>query len=287
MSLLNLASRIASSVGLGSLATWAKKELRQRRYELPAGPGQVLPASNFVPVVREGGSELDQPQGAVHQHWAGVPGGHKWMHYFEVYDSLLAPLQGRPIRMLEIGVYRGASLEMWRRFLHPGSLIVGIDIDPGCKRFDRPEENVHVRIGSQADGDFLDAVVREFGPFDVVLDDGSHMCSHMIASFGHLYLPALVDDGLYIAEDTQTNFWREYRDRSYSFIDLCKDLVDVMHTHYPLAEGEQAWRIGHAAKVAALEVPRLGAQIRDITFHDSIVVIRKRPVGRLPATVHA
>ena len=141
-----------------------------------------------------------------------------------------------------------------------------------------------MRIGDQTDPVFLVSVAAEIGPFDVILDDGSHICSQLIASFGHLFLSALAEDGLYIVEDTHTNFWPQYRDRAYSFIDLAKDLIDVMHSHYPLQAGEPAYRIGHAEQWVSLNVPRISAQIQEISFHDSIVAIRKKPVGPLPAS---
>lgn len=275
------------SIGLHSLPHLAKKAFFQHRYRAPTGPSTALAKGHFESIRRVCGNELDRPNGGIYEQWASVPGGHKWLHYFEAYDELLSGRRDRPIRMLEIGVYLGASLETWRKALPPGSVVVGIDIDPKCRQYDRPAENVHVRIGSQADAVFLAEVTREFGPFDVILDDGSHICSHMIASFDHLFLSALSDNGIYIAEDTQTNYWPEYRDQAYSFVDLCKDLVDVMHSHYALAHGEPAYRIGHAVQVEGLDVPRLSAQIKDIAFRDSIIAIRKKPVGRLPASMHA
>jgi hypothetical protein len=285
MTLAQLAGRLARAAGFPGLPVLAKSILY--RYRAPAGPLAALSAASLAPVERRRGTSLDLPaESPVYQHWHSEPGGHKWLHYFEQYDALFATLRGRPIRLLEIGVYRGASLRTWRKFLHPDSVIVGIDIDPSCAAFDGSAPNVHVRLGSQADRAFLAEVTREFGPFDVILDDGSHMNSHMIASFDGLFLPALADDGLYIAEDTHGNFWGEFRDQRYSFIDLCKDLVDVMHSHYPKLDAEIAFRADHADQARALSVPRLAAQIREISFRDSIVVIRKQPVGRLPASVH-
>jgi 23S rRNA U2552 (ribose-2'-O)-methylase RlmE/FtsJ len=92
--------------------------------------------------------------------------------------------------MLEIGVARGGSLQMWRRYLHPESTIVGIDIDSPTKQFDDPGRQVHVRIGSQADTRFLQTVIDEFGlfdVFDVIVDDGSHMNSHIAQTFRYLF----------------------------------------------------------------------------------------------------
>lgn len=188
--------------------------------------------------------------------------------------------------MLEIGVYQGASLSMWRNYLHSESVIVGIDIDSACSRFDDPVHRVHVRIGSQDDAAFLDSVCKELGPFDVILDDGSHLSAHMIASFNYLFLPALTERGLYIAEDTHTNFWSTYRKERYSFVDLCKDLVDEMHSHYLRVTSEPLYRGGHHEQVRSLMVSRLSAQIREISFRDSIIAIQKKPVGPLPVTIH-
>jgi hypothetical protein len=285
MTLAHFAGLIARSLGFAKQVERVKAY--RDRYQAPKQPQAVLPAPYFERVERVRGSKLETPANSgVYQQWASLPGGHKWLHYFEIYDELFAPFLARPIRMLEIGVYQGGSLRMWRKVLHPQSLIVGIDIDPNCARFDSPGEQIRVRIGSQDDPAFLAAVAAEFGPFDIILDDGSHMCSHMIASFGHLFLPALAAHGLYIVEDTHTNFWAQYRDWGYSFIDLAKDLVDVMHSHYPQLAGEPAYRIGHAEQGASLSVPRVSAQIREISFRDSIIAIRKKPLGPLPASQH-
>jgi demethylmacrocin O-methyltransferase len=44
------------------------------------------------------------------------------------------------------------------------------------------------------------------GGFDIVIDDGSHINDHVIASFETLF-PLLKDGGLYVVEDAQTSYW--------------------------------------------------------------------------------
>ena len=79
------------------------------------------------------------------------------------------------MRILEIGVLRGASLRLWKSYFHHSNTsLIGVDIAPECARFDAPSDGIHVRIGSQADSEFLARVVDEFGPFDLIIDDGSH-----------------------------------------------------------------------------------------------------------------
>ena len=43
----------------------------------------------------------------------------KWPHYFPIYARHLDRFRGRPVRVLEIGVYRGGGLELWQRYLGP------------------------------------------------------------------------------------------------------------------------------------------------------------------------
>ena len=95
--------------------------------------------------------------------YAGHEGAvvHKWHHYIPLYDRYLSRFRGQPVRFLEIGVFRGGSLEMWREFLGPEAVIFGIDIDPECAQFDGNAGQV--RIGSQDDPAFLNSVIDEMG----------------------------------------------------------------------------------------------------------------------------
>lgn len=214
------------------------------------------------------------PEGELGKVFANTPGVIKWAHYLPVYDALLD--RSRPIRMLEIGVFNGGSLRMWREILHPDSVIVGIDINPDCKQYDDPTRNIHVRIGSQVDSSFLSEVSTEFGPFDVILDDGSHMTSHMVESFRILFGSSLRDPGIYIVEDVHSNYWKSYRDSRLSFVDFIGVLVDAMHAHYQNATSELNFRKGHTERLGEVSVPAVTSFLDGIQIFDSIVVIRKR-----------
>ena len=80
----------------------------------------------------------------LYQLWAETSGGHKWTQYFLVIADVFGPLTSRPMRILEIGVLNGAGLRLWRRyFSHADTVVVGIDILPGCARFESPNEGIH------------------------------------------------------------------------------------------------------------------------------------------------
>lgn len=155
----------------------------------------------------------------------------KWHHYLPLYDRYFAPYRARsPLRLLEIGVFQGGSLALWREFFGPGAIIFGVDIDTRCEAFDNTHGN-HVRIGSQIDAAFLNDVVAEMGGVDIVVDDGSHLADHMTRTFDILF-PLLSQGGLYVVEDTHTNYWTKfnggYRRRS-TFIERTKTLIDDVH----------------------------------------------------------
>lgn len=208
---------------------------------------------------------------------------HKWEHYLPVYESAID--RSHPVRMLEIGVFHGGSLQMWRRYLHPDSVIVGIDIDPECKQFDDPARQVHVRIGGQQDVPFLQSVIDEFGPFDVILDDGSHQSSHMVNSFRHLFPNALADGGIYIVEDIHCNYWKGWRDSPTSFVDFTKSLIDAMHAHYQVTNSERAFRVDDPSRRAEVMVPVAATLLGKVEFYDSIAVIH-RARRHLPRSIY-
>src|SRR5262245_18448175 len=78
---------------------------------------------------------------------------HKWRHYLDIYDRFLRDYRGKPVSILEIGVMRGGSLAMWRRYFGEDAKIFGIDIDAECVYVGGTD--AEVRIGSQADSTFL------------------------------------------------------------------------------------------------------------------------------------
>ncbi|RMF37803.1 MAG: tetratricopeptide repeat protein [Alphaproteobacteria bacterium] len=128
--------------------------------------------------------------------------------YTPNYWQLFRDWRERPVRMLEIGVggyadsdRGGESLAMWRDFF-PEGRILGIDIQE--KQLDLGPR-VAIRQGSQVDPEFMHGLEAEFGPFDIIVDDGSHRNEHVIETF-ELMFPGLASPGIYVVEDTQTAF---------------------------------------------------------------------------------
>lgn len=144
--------------------------------------------------------DLSNPLQLFFEARAEGPGIWKWRHYFDIYDRHLARFRGRPVRVAEIGIYSGGSLEMWRDYFGPACEIYGIDIEPACKTYEN--DTVKVYIGDQCDRNFWRQFKEDVDGIDVVIDDGGHLHEQQIVSFEEL-LPHLRPGGVYICEDVQ------------------------------------------------------------------------------------
>jgi len=216
------------------------------------------------------------PDGEMASIFASTPNVNKNLHYLPVYESALSAFRSRPIRMMEIGVDRGGSMQMWRRYLHPESVIVGIDIRPKTRQFDEPSQGLHVRIGRQEDISFLQSVVTELGPFDVILDDGSHMTSHMVETFRYLFPNGLASGGIYIVEDIGANYCKPFRDSPMTFVDFTKWLIDAMHAPCQAKNWEPRHNlVGDPHRLMEFCVPLATTLIEKVEFYDSIALIHR------------
>jgi cephalosporin hydroxylase len=185
----------------------------------------------------------------------------KWIHYFEIYDRHLASYRGRPVRVLEIGVYRGGGLEMLRNYLGPAAKLVGIDIDEVALAAAR---GYKVELGDQADPEFLRFVSEKHGPFDVVIDDGGHTMRQQIASAEALF-PLLNEGGTYLVEDCHTSYWPAYADQGpdgLTFMEWVKERIDDLNAY-------------HHSQVKDFDSP-WQTHLDGLNIYDSIVVFNKR-----------
>lgn len=146
------------------------------------------------------------------------------------YEFHFGQLQNEKIRLLEIGVKRGASLRMWERFF-PQATIYGIDIHPKCSRYGT--ERSRIFIGDQANPIFLQSVAEEIGkPFDIIIDDGGHSMQQQRTSLLTLFR-YLKPRGYYVVEDIHTSYREKHNGgppgKKNTFMAMLKELVDAVH----------------------------------------------------------
>jgi hypothetical protein len=113
--------------------------------------------------------------------------------------------------MLEIGVCLGRSLVMWSQFF-PEAKLVGVDI-VGDDKMEHPiPENATVERADQGNPKAMARIGATHGPFDVILDDGSHQSAHQLVSFRALFQQYLKPGGIYIVEDLECAYRGKYLD---------------------------------------------------------------------------
>lgn len=123
-------------------------------------------------------------------------GGHA---YTEIYESLLGDSRYHVNQVLEIGSYRGASLKMWHDYF-PRATVIGLDrepVDPGIDQDAFPR--IRLILGDVRDPAVI-ARIREIAPFDLIIDDGSHLKEEIDSALSSFF-PLLEPGGLYAIED--------------------------------------------------------------------------------------
>ena len=178
----------------------------------------------------------------------------KHSSYFHVYEKLLSPYRGREITFVEVGVYNGGSLFMWRDFFGPKARIIGVEFNPDAKRWETDGFEIH--IGNQSDVNFWEDFYKKIGPIDVLLDDGGHSNEQQIVTVAQS-ASHINDGGLIIVEDTHTSYMAQFGNPSkYSFMNYAFDIVHSINNRFPdVRSSENA----------------LSAEVSSVEFYESIV----------------
>ena len=155
----------------------------------------------------------------------------KWEKYFDVYDICFEKYKKKKITFVEVGILNGGSLEIWKKYFHPESRIIGIDFNPECKKFEK--EGFEIYIGDQSDENFWDDFYKKIGKIDILLDDGGHRnIQQSITTIKSI--PNINDNGILMIEDTHTSYLREFGNpNKYSFISFTKKLIDDLNYKCP------------------------------------------------------
>lgn len=202
----------------------------------------------------------------------------KWEHYLSVYERELHFLasQETPLRLLEIGVQNGGSLQIWREYLPVGSHIVGVDIDPLVRSLELGA-NVELHVFDATD---RTESLRFLGDssYDLIVDDGSHVSADIIKTFEHLF-SRLVAGGIYFIEDTHCSYYASHgggfqsRDTA---IEYFKRIIDGINADHFEKDVEAA-----VPQEVLTRLHDIRRAIESISFYDSMIVIRKSNPGRV------
>ena len=199
-------------------------------------------------------------------------------NYCVKYEKYLPFNRHDNLNILEIGILDGKSLLTWKEYFYRAN-ILGIDINPDCKKYEEPR--ISIEIGSQDDGKFLSRIWQQYGPFDMILDDGSHMNGHMIYSFEHLF-ESVKSGGVYVIEDVGCSYWEDYGggylnpNGSMEYFKKLSDDVNfrgLMNFDYSNVHARREDVLTDLSKQVQ---PDCRTDIESINFLNGIIIITKR-----------
>lgn len=166
-------------------------------------------------------------------------GTDKVSHRFtETYDMIFNPIRKTVHRVMEVGVFFGSSILMWRDYFDE-ALIIGIDHFSGLQgngsKFENPTKffdyqltNPDKRIELHRVNQAVDAELIEFaknqvhGVTDIIIDDASHLMKDQQLTFLRLF-SLLRPGGYFVMEDLHTSLMNDYDvlpDRSNSTLQM-------------------------------------------------------------------
>ena len=156
----------------------------------------------------------------------------KLSNYFHIYDEIFSKYKNKKITFVEIGVFSGGSLFMWRNFFGKKAKIIGIDLNPETKKFEK--YGFKIFIGDQSKEGFWKKFFSEIGKVDIVLDDGGHTNYQQIITT-NCCVPNIKDNGTLVVEDVHTSFIKNkwYNPSKYSYVNYSKKLIDDINSRYP------------------------------------------------------
>ena len=174
-------------------------------------------------------------------------------NYLQKYEFFLRDWKEKPLRLLELGVFKGGSERMWKRYF-PRAQVFGVDIDEACRVY--AEERIEIRIGDLSQNETLESL-KEIRPH-IIIDDASHFWSHQLKALFTLF-PALPSGGIYILEDLETSlqpqvYSADYHDAPLDAYTAAERITRVAASRTPCTEGpfaEEITAVGLATELVA------------------------------------
>jgi len=120
-------------------------------------------------------------------------------NFTEFYDNYFNNLRNESFKVLEIGIFKGESLKMWKEYF-PNSEIYGLDIT-NLKHLE--EDRIFIEQADQTDIHRMNTVFPNT-KFDIIIDDGGHsMYQQQLTLISMLH--RLKRGGYFIVEDLHTS----------------------------------------------------------------------------------
>ena len=160
----------------------------------------------------------------------------KWDNYFDIYENSLKKFVNKNITLAEIGIGNGGSLFMWRNFLGKKAKIIGIELNPDAKKFEK--YGFKIFIGDQSDPLFWKNFYKINGKIDILIDDGGHTNLQQITTLMES-IDNIKNNGVILIEDTHTSYmnYKGFKNPSNnSLINFSTNIIENLHRRNPMVK---------------------------------------------------
>lgn len=203
----------------------------------------------------------------------------KWQLYLVEYERLFSPYRHKEVRLLEIGVQNGGSLEIWSRYFEKGILFLGCDINQECGSLHYEDPRIKVVTGDVNNGDTRRSIIQQSHAFEIIIDDGSHLSADIIRAFSN-YFDNVNDGGVFVVEDLHCSYWQEFEGGlyyPYSSMAFFKRLADIINQQHWGNESNIKAGIEEFIQHFSLSLSeKTLREIHSVEFMNSMCVIRKK-----------
>ena len=202
----------------------------------------------------------------------------KWNIYLDTYEEKLSSLKKSPIKLFEIGVLNGGSLEIFSKYFENAELILGCDIDKNCQKLKYTENNIKLIVGDVNNEKISNQIIKN-GDFDIIIDDGSHTSKDIVTSFCK-YFKHLKYDGIYIVEDLHASYQKEHGGGLFypiSSMNFFKKLVDIINFEHWGIKKEKNFILRTFKQNYQINMDSINFdEIHSIEFINSLCFIKKK-----------
>lgn len=198
----------------------------------------------------------------------GTDKKHTRHNFVEIYESLFEHKRQEPLKLLEIGVYLCRSHNMWLDYF-PNATVYGIEKEEMFTQYSRDRLIIH-RI-DQGNKDQLLAYAEEHGPWDIIIDDGSHFVSHQKLALQVLW-PFVKPGGYQFVEDTHSSYWGKFMDSDETLMQYVLKLTD----HICRVPHYKGYYSSYSVRKQHEKLDFLQSTIEEITYRVGMVYFKKR-----------
>ena len=120
--------------------------------------------------------------------------------YYRIYEREFSKWRDDPIRLMEIGLNKGASIKVWLEYFSKAQVFV-VDIAPFLNQVGITDlSRFTFAQGDQSSVPFWDEFKLRHGFFNIIVDDGCHFSGPIHTAFKCLW-PCIEPGGYYVVED--------------------------------------------------------------------------------------